>query len=134
MRETLMGSLHEFWKDEVKKILEHYGFDVKKEYPLRSGERIDVVGWCNRELPWKGKSVAIEVEKTSPLEKDVDKLRKSKFNLKFVIRFTTKDLPADVGGILIVYPPREFENLLRLILNVPPTYPIYPRLAEAPHP
>ena len=39
-----MGAVHEFWKDEVKKILEYYEFDVKKEYILPSGERIDVVG------------------------------------------------------------------------------------------
>ena len=126
-----MGSLHEFWKDEVKKILEHYGFDVKKEYPLQSGERIDVAGWCNREKPWRGKSVAVEIEKTSPLEKDVDKLRRSGFDLKFVVRFTMKELPAEFGDVIIVYPARSFENILRLMLKVPPTYPMSPRLSEA---
>ena len=127
-----MGAVHEFWKDEVEKILEYYGFDVKKEYILPSGERIDVVGWCNREKPWRGKSVAVEIEKTSPLEKDVDKLRRSGFDLKFVIRFTRKDLPAEVGDVTIVYPPRSFENILRLMLKVPPTYPVRPSLSEAP--
>ena len=127
-----MGAVHESWKDEVKGILEYYEFDVKKEYILPSGERIDVVGWCNREKPWRGKSVAVEIEKTSPLEKDVDKLRRSGFDLKFVIRFTRKDLPAEVGDVTIVYPPRSFENILRLMLKVPPTYPIRPSLSEAP--
>ncbi len=68
----------------------------------------------------------MEIEKTSPLEKDADKLMRADFDFKFIVRMSRKELPSKFGEIFIVWPPKDFEMILRQVLRVPLTYPKAP--------
>ncbi|MCY0868201.1 MAG: hypothetical protein OWQ48_03100 [Desulfurococcus sp.] len=92
---------HAAAQDYVVSLLRYYGFDARKEVWI-SGGRIDIAGRCvNRDL-CKSYSVAIEVSRTSDLAKDLDRLSKASYDLKFVVLLKPYgELPSIFGNIWI---------------------------------
>ena len=75
----------------IASLLRHYGFNSRKEVWISREDRVDVAGWCVNKNICKGLSIAVEVSKTSDLAKDLDKLRRAKFDLKFIIMLKPYD-------------------------------------------
>ncbi|ADI32014.1 hypothetical protein [Staphylothermus hellenicus] len=115
---------HEAVKKYIVDLLIYYGFDARAEVWTSVG-RIDVAGKCVNNDLCKGYSIAVEISKTSDLAKDLDKLRKVNYDLKFVILLKPYEELPPVGDIRVIRP-EKFEYYLRYLLDTPMTYHPYP--------
>ncbi len=71
---------HEGIKKRITKLLNYYGFDVTPEWRLPNNRRIDLVAeYANQVL------VGVEVELTSNLKDDIDRLSQIDLDYRFVI-------------------------------------------------
>lgn len=91
-------------QDYVVNLLRYYGFDARKEVWVGLEERVDVAGRCVHNDLCKGCSVAVEVSRTSDLAKDLSKLNKASYDLKFIILLKPyKEMPP-ISGVHVVKP------------------------------
>jgi len=112
-----MQTRHEKIKNDCIGILEYYYVTAESEFPRPTGERIDVVGYS----PGKNEpDIGIEVELTSNLSKDAQKLLNMKSLQLRIIVTENRDalsIPQNsLGGIIIMQPPDKdtgFEDLIR---------------------
>jgi len=112
-----MQTRHEKIKSDCIDILEYYYVTPEPEFPRPTGERIDVVGYS----PGKNEpDIGIEVELTSNLSKDAQKLLNMKSLQLRIIVTENRDalsIPQNsLGGIIIMQPPDKdtgFEDLIR---------------------
>jgi len=112
-----MQTRHEKIKSDCIGILEYYYVTAESEFPRPTGERIDVVGYS----PGKNEpDIGIEVELTSNLSKDAQKLLNMKSLQLRIIVTENRDalsIPQNsLGGIIIMQPPDKdtgFEDLIR---------------------
>ena len=115
--------LHNQIQDYVVEVLRHYGFDARKEYWV-GDVRFDVAGKCAQGGVCRGLSIAVEVSATSDLAREIDRLMRSGFDLKFVVSLKPYEPPATIGDVKVVRV-EEFESALRRALEVPPSYPTF---------
>jgi len=117
-----MQTRHEKIKRDCMDILECYFVTADSEFTLPTGQRIDVVGYSpGRNQP----DIGIEVELTSNLSKDAQKLlnEMKEFKLKIIVTENPETLKMrDLfsGKIEIVQPPdadTSFEDLIRKYMN-----------------
>lgn len=111
---------HDVVKDYIDKLFKYYGVDSRKEVII-GNRRIDNVGY------YGGKSICVEISKSSPLQKDLDSLLESGCDYKFIIWCKPEKKPADIiKDIWIVSSLKEFEYILRSLLKVDISKPPYP--------
>jgi len=105
-------------------ILEYYSVTADSEFPLPTGERIDVVGYSSSRKDPDHPDIGIEVELTSSFAKDAQKLLNMK-SLQLRIIVTENPYPLNIPqnslvGIIIMQPPDKdtgFEDLIRKYMN-----------------
>jgi hypothetical protein len=83
---------HREYQEAVKAILEYYGFITMLEYWSSAG-RLDVFGRCVREEVCGNATVAVEVSRTSRLERDVARVYRFGATYGFVLAVKPVELP-----------------------------------------
>ncbi len=123
---------HRKIQEYLKAILEYYDFDAELEHYISSTERTDVYGYSKSHR----KSIGIEVSRTSDSKKDAEKLSKTNLNLAFVIVDNLdQEMRIEVHGKTIqVVHYKHFENELRRVLNISPSFPRFPSDFHLPPP
>jgi hypothetical protein len=116
-----MQMRHEQIKRDCMDILEYYSVIADSEFTLPTGERIDVVGYSSSR---KDPDIGIEVELTSNLSKDAQKLLNMKsLKLRVIVTEDPNSLSISnkpPGDIRIVQPHDKdtaFEDLIRKYTN-----------------
>ena len=120
---------HKDYQDAVDKLLTYYGYNAKLEYWTLTNNkpvRLDVYGTCARKEICNNTTVAIEVSRTSRLEKDLDRVYTVKASYGFVLAVKQGfEVPAvGSGNVFVVRNLEELENKLRELLKVPNDYPM----------
>jgi len=131
---------HRDYQEAVGKLLTHYGFIPQLEYWIFVGSelgRLDVYGRCARKEVCDESTVAVEVSRSSRLEKDVNRVYKSGATYGFVLAVKSAEIPPIYWkNIFVIRNLNEFEDKIRNALQVPEDYPrITPRIiSEVPQP
>jgi len=126
---------HTDYQKAVEKLLIYYGFSTWHEFwiPI-DGEmgRLDVYGSCARSDLCDKTTVAVEISRSSRLEKDINRVYKSRATYGFVLAIKLIEIPPVAGrNIFVVRSLSEFENKLREVLKISEDYPrITPRIIE----
>ena len=126
---------HTDYQKAVEKLLIYYGFSTWREFwiPI-DGEmgRLDVYGSCARSDLCDKTTVAVEISRSSRLEKDINRVYKSQATYGFVLAIKLIEIPPVAGrNIFVVRSLSEFENKLREVLKISEDYPrITPRIIE----
>lgn len=79
---------HSDYQKAVERVLTHYGFNVWLGYWIfTDGEvgRLDVYGRCVRSKVCGDATLAVEISRSSRLEKDINRVYKSKAKYGFVL-------------------------------------------------
>ena len=118
---------HSDYQKAVERVLTHYGFNVWLEYWIfTDGEvgRLDVYGRCVRSEVCDDTTLAVEISRSSRLEKDINRVYKSKAKYGFVLAIKPVEIPPMIWkNVFIVRNLSEFENKLREVLKVSEDYP-----------
>lgn len=119
---------HRGYQEAVEKLLTYYGFNAKPEHWAIANNklvRLDVYGTCARKEVCGNATVAVEVSRTSRLEKDLDRVYTVRASYGFVLA-TKQGLevpPVSSGNVFVVRSLEELEDRLRELLRVPNDYP-----------
>jgi len=114
---------HSSVQNYVVSLLRHYGFEAKKEHWISRKDRVDVAGWCVDRKVCNDFSIAVEISRKADLAKDLAKLLRAGFDIKFIIILKPYGKIPPVEEVKIV-DLEEFEHYLRYLINVPPSYPL----------
>jgi len=124
-----MPYTHDEVKMLVRDILEHYGFQARVEQWIEADRwrRLDVHATCGAPALCEELSVAVEVENTSKMQKDISTLAQSGADLKFLVLLDRPSFLPRIEGIEVVYW-QDFEENLRGKLKIPLKYPKAPAI------
>jgi hypothetical protein len=107
---------HERIKSYIARMLSYYGFDVSPEWRLPNDRRIDIVARYSNEI-----LIGVEVELTSNLKDDINRLTSMNLNYRFIVSDkTTRDIESGILKIEIFSSEDllSLEEKIRQIINV----------------
>lgn len=112
----------------LRVLLEYYDFAVEKEHYISPNEKIDLYGYSRSH----GKTIGVEITFSSDVRRDAERLARAGFDLAFIV----VDNPGYEGKIeyhgrivpIIHY--NSFENELRRILRISPSFPKFGSFEE----